>query len=349
VVMTAEQLKGYLLEEALAYLIRCSGFKLITTTNYEKNLRLRGNGLQIKGRGGWHQADVLGRLAIIPAFTFPMRLFIEAKYKGKHKLGVSIVRNAIGTIVDLNTTSLPVDNDNPIPYNYRYEYALFSATGFNEEATQLALAHGISLIDLSTSDYNSLLTVISKTANLLLEKHKQKNLLKQIRKTLRIRLEIYHNEYSENNIIEQRNIGIATDLNILVNTIRAYDRLYIGTVNAPFMLLLKADNPAFFEEYSLEQEGNEHLIEMHWNQNDENGGHWTINPELNPEAYRLGFRIPMSLYEWIFKNESKQIEKAIGAKKKYMSEICVYLHHPGVDKVIKLKLSENFLNRIAQI
>ena len=34
--------------------------------------------LAIRGRGGRHQVDVLGELAWIPAFTFPLRLIVEA-------------------------------------------------------------------------------------------------------------------------------------------------------------------------------------------------------------------------------------------------------------------------------
>lgn len=343
--MTPEQLSGYLLEEALAYLIRSAGYKLIVEPNGEPNLRTKGNGLQVRGRGGWHQADTLGRLAIIPAFTFPMRLFIEAKYHASKPVGVGTVRSAVGTVFDLNTTGITFNDGNPLPYNYRYEYALFSASGFNQEAIELALAHGISLVDMNTSEYRPLLDVVYRTATNIVSRFSHPQLLSQVKNILRNRLETSesrielrdHASYSE----------VFGALDELVRTIHAYGTLYIGTVNAPFMLLLKADSPQSFEDFSLSQEGVEHLVEIHWDTEDENGEKWTINPESNPGAYRLSFKVPKALYRWIFTKEAVQVERARDAKKRYMSEICVYLHNEGVDKVIKLKLSHTFIESLA--
>ncbi|MBI5151320.1 MAG: hypothetical protein HZA34_01970 [Candidatus Pacebacteria bacterium] len=343
--MTPEQLSGYLLEEALAYLIRSSGYKLIVEPNGEPNLRTKGNGLQVRGRGGWHQADTLGRLAIIPAFTFPMRLFIEAKYNASNPVGVGIVRNAVGTIFDLNTTGLSFSDGNPLPYNYRYEYALFSASGFNQEAIELALAHGISLVDMNTSEYRPLLDVIHQTAASIVSLSGHQYSLGQVRSILRNRLETSELRMEHQN--HSSYLDIWGELDELVRAIHTYDKLYIGTVNAPFMLLLKADVPQSFEDFSLRQEGVEHLVEIHWDTEDENGEKWTINPENNSSAYRLSFKVPKALYRWIFTKEAVQIERARDAKKRYLSEICVYLHNEGVDKVIKLKLSETFINSLA--
>lgn len=70
--LSKETLRGYILEEVLAYLIRNTGYELLvdrTQDPYE--LENKGHGLVVKGRGTVHQADVLGQLRWIPAFTYP--------------------------------------------------------------------------------------------------------------------------------------------------------------------------------------------------------------------------------------------------------------------------------------
>jgi hypothetical protein len=79
--ITEAQLRGYLLEEALAWLLRNSGYRLLVHKSQDNDeLTLNGNGLCVKGRGADHQADVLGEFAFTPAFSFPIRLFLEAKF-----------------------------------------------------------------------------------------------------------------------------------------------------------------------------------------------------------------------------------------------------------------------------
>lgn len=64
-VISISALKGFLLEEALSKLLENSGYTLIDreVLNYPvlyPEFVSQGNGLNIKGRGGTHQADVLG-------------------------------------------------------------------------------------------------------------------------------------------------------------------------------------------------------------------------------------------------------------------------------------------------
>src|ERR1700721_3107592 len=98
-------LKGYLLEEGVASLIRKAGYRLLTNSQDDPHdLALMGNGLQVRGRGGYHQADVLGELSWAPAFGSPIRLFIEAKWRGdgRGKVGIPEVRQAVGILQDVN-------------------------------------------------------------------------------------------------------------------------------------------------------------------------------------------------------------------------------------------------------
>jgi hypothetical protein len=165
--ISKDTLKGYILEEVLAYLIRHTGYKLLVNSSQDpRDLDNRGNGLVVKGRGGVHQVDVLGQLEWIPAFTFPLRLFVEAKFRSD-KTGIDAVRNAIGVLIDINQNNSPTREQKIFPQKYQYVYALFSASGFSRPAIEMAFAHQISLIDLSGDEFDGLRNVISQSADII--------------------------------------------------------------------------------------------------------------------------------------------------------------------------------------
>jgi hypothetical protein len=57
-------LRGYLLEEALAWLLRNTGYRLIVHKSQDpEELDMKGGTLLVQGRGTNHQVDVLGEFA----------------------------------------------------------------------------------------------------------------------------------------------------------------------------------------------------------------------------------------------------------------------------------------------
>ncbi|MFF1416128.1 hypothetical protein [Streptomyces sp. NPDC058280] len=86
--MVAESvLRGYLLEEVLAWLLRSSGYELLSEADEQekdparKVLAQRNNGLAVRGSGAWHQADALGqflssRSTLGLALAFPAAPFV---------------------------------------------------------------------------------------------------------------------------------------------------------------------------------------------------------------------------------------------------------------------------------
>lgn len=66
--MKRSQAKGYLLEIVLAKLLKVNGYDLVTSTDNEI-VNLPRNGLNVKGRGGYHQSDSLGTFRITPPFV----------------------------------------------------------------------------------------------------------------------------------------------------------------------------------------------------------------------------------------------------------------------------------------
>ena len=139
-------LRGYVFEEVLAKLFQGSGYDLLVSADQDPSALVSGsNGLRIRGRGADHQVDVLGQLATRIPFTFPLRLFIEAKFKTA-KIGLPEVRNAVGVLNDVNEHySTAVANKRYKRYDYRY--LLVSASGFTKDAEQYSMAQRVSLID----------------------------------------------------------------------------------------------------------------------------------------------------------------------------------------------------------
>ncbi len=168
--MSVESFKGKLLEEVLAFLIRNSGYQLLVDPAQDPDeLDRRGNGLVVRGRGSVHQVDVLGQLGWIPAFTFPIRLFVEAKWHRQAKTGLPDVRNAVGVLLDVNQnyTTQNGEEGTRLIRRFNYCYSLFSTTGFTLPAQEMALAHQISLIDLSGPQFADLRQVVNEMGEFL--------------------------------------------------------------------------------------------------------------------------------------------------------------------------------------
>lgn len=173
-IISSSALKGYLLEEIVAFLISKAGYRLLTAVSDDPHdLDYMGNGLQVRGRGGFHQADVLGELLWTPAFGNPIRLFIEAKWRGEDqaRVGIPEVRHAVGILQDINQSLVTAksrsreaqnvgDNEDTATigrgFCYNYRYALCSTSGFTRGAQTYALAHQIALLDLSHADYEDI-------------------------------------------------------------------------------------------------------------------------------------------------------------------------------------------------
>ncbi|MFE3195077.1 hypothetical protein ACFXHA_39145 [Nocardia sp. NPDC059240] len=186
-----ETIRGHVLEELLARLLQRNGYRLLVAADQDPEaLKDSELGLLVRGRGADHQVDVLGELDLPLPFSLPIRLFVEAKYR-KAKTGLPMVRNASGTLHDVNETfgAIPPDTDRLPLRRYHYRYALFSASGFTTPAQQFALAHQISLVDLSNPGFAPLLTaaddLAAETVALIEQSRVSRFPLRQFRTALR--------------------------------------------------------------------------------------------------------------------------------------------------------------------
>lgn len=141
-----------MLEEAVLFLLKKVGYKIIRNKSDSidpSDLKDGGSGLEVQGRGSWHQIDALAEQEQTPAFMFPLRLLVEAKCYPKNKVGIPIVRNSVGVHKDVSenyfTKYRLSGHQSAIRFNY--QSAIFSASGYTKPAIDYAVAHQIFLID----------------------------------------------------------------------------------------------------------------------------------------------------------------------------------------------------------
>ena len=339
--ITSDSLKGYILEEVLAYLIRHTGYRLLVDPSQDQDELIRGgNGILVKGRGGNHQVDVLGELQWIPAFTFPLRLFVEAKFR-EGKTGIDAIRNAIAILLDINDKNSGEDPSSALRKYYRYVYALFSASGFSRNAARMALAHQISLIDLSDNEFDNIRIKIAQTSNTIIsyinnnypEFESRGHLVSSVRNALREELRTWPPE-----VESLYNDSIPRLKQLLVGVVeetKVYSELFVGMAKGPFMLLMKAENPQRFIEYATRYP--RHRINISWSPSFNEGRTWFINPVDDTEVYRLQFRLPETLSRWIFTDSKRTRRRALTAKQAYFSDITIYRHIEGRDLLYRLE------------
>lgn len=171
--MKITQLKGLILEEAVAKLLADSGYRLITEKRYDpESLDVGPNGLRVRGRGGQHQADALGELVITPIFSDRLRLFVEAKWKQKTKakIGINVVRNAIAVLTDVNQWLRSEGKRGRARALPQYKSAIFSITGYTADALDMAAAYNIFLVDLSIAAFAGLRAAVDKLGDVIVAK-----------------------------------------------------------------------------------------------------------------------------------------------------------------------------------
>lgn len=331
-----QQVRGYLLEEALAWLIRNSGYHLLTRSDEDgTELVQKKNTLYVQGRGAEHQVDVLGAFPFTPAFSLPIRLFVEAKFYDKNACGLSVVRNAHGVISDVNQNFLPGAGRRP-RRRYHYSYALFSTTGFSPSAQRFALAHQISLVDLSGHSFAWLRDLIRSTAAQIQRpgggNEVPANVVNWIRSALRDRLGTPRESPDGlGRTVEEweptapvRGAELPA-LNQFVTGLQAHANaeLLIGFPAAPFILPLHTTNGQSFLTYASRHPA--HPVRIHRTDNG-SGAEWVITPLQSEQApYRLTFTLPQHIEDWIAEADMDQEQRRSAAvREQFLSSITIY-------------------------
>ena len=300
--------------------------------------------------------DVLGEFALTPAFSLPIRMFIEAKYyRDRYKLPV--VRNAHGVIDDVNENFVHASGSRP-RRRYQYVYALFSASGFTEQAQAYALAQQISLVDLAGASFEWLRHSISDAAAELDERRTQYHVrrfpVSWMRHELRLRLGTALPEAEDLDEFDAAP-GIVTsaprfraDAEGIIDAFTAALRtresaeVLLGFPAAPFILALGADDPDRFMEYA--EHHPTHAVRLRRIGSGRNA-EWAVSPWTDPDAYRLAFSLPERIESWISENEERRVSRASDIKSDFLSEITIYRRLGDNMRIYQLRYEPSALHR----
>jgi hypothetical protein len=301
---------------------------------------MAGNGLCVRGRGAEHQVDVLGEFAFTPAFSLPIRLFLEAKFRSK-PCDLRDVRNALGVIDDINENFVHGAGSR-LRKRFRYVYALFSASGFAREAQDFALAQQISLVDLAGPSFMWLREIIEDTAARLYEAqeihHVSRFPVNWMRNRLRRSLHTMPDNV-DNEVLGFPVTGalefalIATPLlDGLAEALLEHQQneLLLGFPAAPFILPLVTSNIQEFLDYARVDP--EHAVRLR-RMGVGHAAEWVVSPTDQGKddlfddylpGYRLTFNLPDRLESWIGDNEEYRINRTRAVKREYLSDIVIY-------------------------
>lgn len=365
--MKKSQFRGLLLEDAISKLLEVNGYHLITQLEQSiDDLEQLHNGLNVIGRGGSHQFDSLGQFKWTPPFTYPIRLFVEAKFR-KGTAGIDLVRKGVGILVDLNHnyTTVNVDNHTLSLPRYDYHYAIFSTSGFSINAIKMAIAHKIHLIDLSGDEYSFLVNSIKQFADNIfnylgkpedMSPFDAKIIRKTFRKIIGLSLGKFEEEYEYNQYVQRGLINSRISYKELFIVIKNsgkevqmevshIESIYLATTKTPFLIALTPDNNNAFKK-SLSNNPRQEASIIWTEENAE----WKIIPRN--DDYSLSFTLPLVIAKYIFDDNKNDIAGiALNTKETMFSEFTLIadLEESGYPIICSLffnsELTKEYLNR----
>lgn len=342
------QIKGALLEEVILVLLKLIGYRVIDDKSGEEGTRKRGAGLEVQGRGAWHQIDAFAAFEQVPPFIYPIRLILEAKCYHP-PVGIEIIRNFVGVLKDINENYFsfrPFKQQKAIQLpRYNYVASVFSSSGFTEPAQSYALAQQIYLIQYKNI---KLLKPIIKSLNDLKEddfRTIKKLKLNNIRHKFRDFLNSSDFPEIKTKIYGFRKSGLTKVHSIKLN-LGEIKGSYFGMIQGrwPVHLISKRELPlgAFAE--------NDEVLCKIWGAE---SNVWSFVPSNIPEDseawFRLEFDLPEAIVNFIdeLRNKAAREKKKkiyFRVKKKFISYIDLSGRIGGVQRQVRLTLDEEWLN-----
>ena len=310
--MKATVAKGYLLEVIITKLIAINGYNIIMEADNQEIVSKQ-NGLNLRGRGGFHQFDTLGRFKITPPFAYPLRLFVEAKYYS-NKVGINVVRMGVGILEDVNTnySTVEMNAEELSLEKYQYNYAIFSASGFTEDAQRFAIAHKTELLVMITSNgtkeidkkefsiFKKYLINVLMSLNRVSEENGEVDWLVDVSHATSKEA---HERLLRNHVFrgldERRNdsrniVGRLVEEILKLKSLMQGKYIYLATINSPYIIPLYGT-----EEFrNLLEKDNHREVAITWLR--DNPTRWTITlNDNNEEDISIQFTLPKILHEYM--------------------------------------------------
>lgn len=301
--MKRGQARGALLEIVLAKLIEINGYEVIRGVD-NREIVSKNNNLNLKGRGGFHQFDTLGRFKITPPFVYPLRLFVEAKFYAEKPVGIDKVRMGVGILEDVNTNYSTVDlADNELSVErYHYHYAIFSTTGFSEPAQRFAIAHRIHLVDLSGEDYSDITRTIYKIVECFSIVGTD-----EVRPTFKL-FKMWFSKFlwkEEKNLLYYKKF-ISSDfvkaINLVINLKSQISEqfMYLATINSPFIIPLLV-NLSFNE---LLKRNHHQKVGINWDEDEPDKWIIVAKDTQSNKNISISFTLPKLLRDYMLSTDN---------------------------------------------
>lgn len=337
--------RGMLLEEAILYLLRTSGYRTIEQRD-PGDPTLEGDpysGLKVLGRGGLHQIDAIADLMIVPPFTYTQRLLLEAKcYADNSPVGLSIIRNAVGVLKDVQEYWI-TRNNIPPKARYHYHYALFSASNYTEEAEKYAFAHDIYLIPLAQSQFiqpiiQSIKQIDKQTFGR--ETHEKINIsLTDLRRGVRAKI-----RNRSNNTLDKALLQYQDALHMIArfcSFCRQIDQAFIAMIAGRFPIFL-VPHPAFH----LHQMNDVHDVSIHWNHANREKG-WIIRSSQTNDIL-FSFDLPREIFTYYAEHHMLSSERDLDLKEDILTEIQAFATINHQIRVIRFRLDRTWLSKMRE-
>jgi hypothetical protein len=319
-------------------------------------LGLERGALVVHGRGADHQVDVLGKFVLTPAFSLPIRMFLEAKHHST-PCRLEVVRNAHGVIDEVNENFVHPAGSRP-RRRYQYVYALFSASGFTRPAQDFGLAQQISLVDLSSVSFGWLEGPIAEAAIHLYELRNQ-HLIRSfpvswMRHVLRTQLGTplaadtlaepkgFLERFSSNAPRFQAAAAGVLEAHAARLRVREKTELLLGFPAAPFILPLATDDPDRFLAFAELRPVHDVRLRRSGSSDE---AEWAVTPRDEPDAYRLTFSLPDRVEAWISENEDRDVKRVRQVKEDFLAAITIYRRSRDGMRVYQLRYVPGELRR----
>lgn len=339
--MSASKIKGSLLEYIVRKLLVNCGF---TKVKPDELFIYNDRGLNfINGKGAAHDADVLMTPPIQMPFSYPYRINFECKAH-KDKIGLPIIRNALGLRYDINEFEIVTDThlrarqnnrrstlaiDNRQRYNYQVGVA--SVEEFTKDAFEFAANNKISLISLRWF----LPALICDSFHHITDTYLQQFPQQDLEDVLQF---LKGNDNQNGERFATQTITLIKD--ILESLIEFEHRVLIGLLESGDMLFLFGNNDTNQEK--LRNANRALKAQYHYRTNQVDS--WTLSITLNNETLDFEFYLPKRILEmW----ESQNLDKkaAIDLKQKFFSKMFIFIRNDELELSFRvINIDEEWLN-----
>jgi hypothetical protein len=362
--MTINQARGYLYEILIAHLLEKNNFSRCqkgNSTNRVYKCGVTSEAGEVLGRGTQHQIDFVGIYTKNIPFIYPIRLLAECKFWTSSEndnsvykpVSKSFIREYIGVYKDISENYFVSRTKKPV--RFLDVPIIFSAGGFNTEAQNLALAHGINIVSHSKIPIMSdILDFINSLVFILPEQYFTDK--RRFKKLKEIVFELIRGNISfeyENKI---RHLTSSLNQNIITPLVEILERirniryntfLFATTEHGKLINLIgysEFPNELFSNQDSQDCgvffDDNENI-----ENNDENDRLFYITLNEDTEQKKFYFQASDEMMREGFSNRSR--DERINTKEQYFKKLSIMKEIDGLTRLITINVNfERIMDRV---